>query len=32
MNKCPYLKVECDSDAPSCEKCTLHIHNQQSEE
>lgn len=25
MKKCPYLKVECDSDTLYCEKCTLYI-------
>lgn len=25
MNKCPCLNIECDSDAPTCEKCTLKI-------
>jgi hypothetical protein len=25
MKKCPYLKIECDSDTPNCEKCTLYI-------
>jgi len=25
MKKCPYLNVECDSDAPCCEKCTFYI-------
>lgn len=28
MKKCPILKVECDSDAPCCEKCTLYIEYQ----
>ena len=25
MKICPYLKIECDTDAPCCEKCTLYI-------
>jgi hypothetical protein len=25
MKKCPYLETECDSDAPTCEQCTLYI-------
>jgi len=28
MKKCPILKVECDSDSPCCEKCTLYIEYQ----
>jgi len=30
--QCPYLNVECDSDTPNCEQCTLYIQNQKSEE
>jgi hypothetical protein len=29
--KCPYLNINCDSDAPCCKKCTLYLQIKEKE-